>query len=149
MGKRGRAAALSVSSIVITVAITRNSSLCSSVISPIFAAGATDIGKIGHGTKIPQITLCRWCHTWKGFPAWRPWPVDDRDRHLRIFRAEEEPVIREFIITNYVIPGTLFTNNDFRRIAMEAFLTKHAESEKLPEFSCSNNFRKISNRGKV
>jgi hypothetical protein len=51
-------------------------------------------------------------HTWNEFPAWRPWPVDDHDRHLRIFTAEEETAIRKFIITNYVIPATLFTNDD-------------------------------------
>jgi hypothetical protein len=86
--------------------------------------------------------LYRWYHTWKEFPAWRPWPVDDRERTLRIFTAEEETVICEFIIANCVIPGPLFTNNDFRRITMEAFLTKYAESEQLPQFNCLNGFIK-------
>jgi hypothetical protein len=72
----------------------------------------------------------------------RSWPVDDRDRDLRIFTAEEETVIREFIIANYLILGTLFTNDDFRRIAMEVLLTKCAESEQLPQFNCSNGFIK-------
>jgi hypothetical protein len=34
---------------------------------PNIAAGATDIGKTGHETKIPQMTLCHWYHAWKEF----------------------------------------------------------------------------------
>jgi hypothetical protein len=102
----------------------------------------TDIGKIGHETKISQTTLYHWCHTWKEFPAWLPLPVDHRDCDLCIFTVEEEAAIREFIIADYVIPVTLFTNDDFRRIATEAFLTKCAESGQLPQFNCSNGFTK-------
>jgi hypothetical protein len=62
---------------------------------PDIEAGATDIGKIGHEIKIPQTTLYRWYHTWKEFLAWRPWRVDDRHHHLRIFTVDEETAIRE------------------------------------------------------
>jgi hypothetical protein len=50
--------------------------------------------------------------------------------------------IRELIIANYVIPETLSTTDYVRRIATEAFLTKYAEPEQLPQFNCSNGFAK-------
>jgi hypothetical protein len=88
------------------------------------------------------MTRYRRCHTWKEFPAWRPLPVDDRDCDLRIFTAEGEGAIREFIIADYVIPVTSFASDDFRRMAMDAFLTKDAEPEPLPRSNCSNGFIK-------
>jgi hypothetical protein len=45
------------------------------------------------------------------------------------FKIEEEIAIREFIIANYVIPGGLFTKKDLWRIAMQAFLAKHQDSD--------------------
>jgi hypothetical protein len=46
---------------------------------------------------------------------------------LRILTTEEEIAIREFLIANDVTPGSFFTNEDFRRIEMQAFLAKHHE----------------------
>jgi hypothetical protein len=104
--------------------------------------GATDLGKIGSETRISPTTLYLWYPTWKDRPQWRPWRVEETDRHLRIFTTEEEIAIREFITANYVTPGALFTNEDFPRIGMQAFLAKHQDSEDLPEFNCPNGFIK-------
>jgi hypothetical protein len=47
------------------------------------------------------------------------------------FTTQEGIAIREFIIANSVIPGAFFTNKDFPRIAMQAFLPKRQDSEGL------------------
>jgi hypothetical protein len=78
------------------------------------------MGKIGSEPRIPQTTLYRWYRTWKERSQWRPWGVEESDCHLRIFITDEEIAIREFLIANYVISGRLFTNEDFRWIAMRA-----------------------------
>jgi hypothetical protein len=105
--------------------------------------GATNMGSIGHETKIPQATLYRWHKNWQNDRDWRPWGrKTHEDPPRRIFSDEEETALREFIIANYVTPGTLFTDDDFRRIAMNAFLLKHKDSEKPPPFNCSKGFIK-------
>jgi hypothetical protein len=103
--------------------------------------GATDMGSIGHETKIPQTTLYRWHVMWRTDPGWRPWGRKTREADpRRIFSEGEETALREFIIANYVVPGALFTNADFQRIAIEAYLTKHRDSENPPPFNCSKGF---------
>jgi hypothetical protein len=42
---------------------------------PDIESGATDNGKIGSETKIPQTTLYHWYRSWKECPKWRPWRV--------------------------------------------------------------------------
>jgi hypothetical protein len=56
---------------------------------------------------------------------------------------------REFIVTKYVIPGALFTNEDFRRTVMQASLTKYADSEKPSSSIVPTGLSKTVNRGTV
>jgi hypothetical protein len=119
-------------------------------LEPLFACdfpdvddGATDMGAIGHQAKIPQTTLYRWHRNWRQDPEWRPWGRKVRDDPpRRIFSDEEEAALREFIIENYVVPGALFTNADFQRIAMDAYLMKYKDSDTPPPFNCSKGFIK-------
>jgi hypothetical protein len=98
------------------------------------------LGKIGHETQIPQSTLYRWHKTWRTDQSWRPWREQAHAEHQRIFTKEEEEAIREFIVTNYLIPARLFTNQEFREVAVDAFLTKYRDCGRVPEFNCSDGF---------
>ena len=57
-----------------------------------------------------------------------------------IFTIQEEDAIADFIRTNIIEPGQFFTDNDFRTIAITAFLEKYQDYEKIPSFNCSNGF---------
>jgi hypothetical protein len=48
----------------------------------------------------------------------------------------EGAIINEFIVTKYVIPRVLFTNADFRDLAIRAFLEKHSDID--PSMSLFN-----------
>jgi hypothetical protein len=39
---------------------------------PDLESGDTDMGMIGHETRIPQITFYRWHRMWKSCQDWRP-----------------------------------------------------------------------------
>jgi hypothetical protein len=107
---------------------------------PLLDAGLRNMGVIGHTTQIPQSTLYRWLGAWRADPLWRPWRSEAHSEHTRIFTDAEEKALGEFIIANYLIPGRLFTDAEFREIALQAFLTKHRESDHVPEFNCSDGF---------
>ena len=57
-----------------------------------------------------------------------------------IFTDEEEKAIVDFITNTYINQSRLFTNQDFREIAMNAFFEKHKNEEHLSEFSVSDHF---------
>jgi hypothetical protein len=99
-----------------------------------------DMGKVGHETQIPQSTLDRWYKAWRADHDWRPWRLQAHAEHECIFTNEEEQAIREFIVANYLIPGRLFTNAEFREVAMDAFLTKFRDRDQVPQFNCSDGF---------
>jgi hypothetical protein len=55
--------------------------------------------------------------------------------------TSEEEVIKEFIVTNYVIPGVLFTNEDFRDMVIGTVLEGHSGIETcVPFFNASVGF---------
>jgi hypothetical protein len=60
--------------------------------------------------------------------------------HHRIFTREEEEGITDHIITDYIATGEFFTDQEFRQVAMEAFLAKYNEADAIPPFNCSNGF---------
>lgn len=60
--------------------------------------------------------------------------------HHRIFTDEEEQSILEVINETYIKPGKLFTDAMFIEIVMSAFLEKHRNLEKPPDFNVSDHF---------
>jgi hypothetical protein len=98
------------------------------------------MGMIGHVTQIPQSTLYRWLGAWRAEPLWHPWRQEAHSEHMHIFTDAEEKALGELIVANYLIPGRLRTDAKFREIALQAFLTKHRESDHVPEFNCSDGF---------
>jgi hypothetical protein len=72
---------------------------------------------------------------------WVPWETI-RGQHLRIFTEEEETAMADYIRENFVRPGYLFSDSDFRLVAIQAYLEKHhaeTASEDL-NFLCSSTF---------
>jgi hypothetical protein len=91
-------------------------------------------------TEIPEMTLRRWHAIIGEDPDWRPWHTH-HGRHRRIFAPLEKISIVTFIRANFIDPGLIFTNSDFREIAVNAFLQSHAGSQKdPPPFQCSLGF---------
>ena len=88
---------------------------------------------------IPQSTLYRWRDTSKRDPEWRPWKTNKRNQH-RIFTDAEETSMCDFICRNFLEPGILFTNQDFKRIALDAWLEKYRDSDNDCRFEASDGF---------
>jgi hypothetical protein len=44
---------------------------------------------------------------------WRPWNYEARGVHQGIYSDEEEKRLKEFVVSNCVVPGIFFTNEDF------------------------------------
>jgi hypothetical protein len=82
--------------------------------------------------------------TWKSKctedPNWRPYIYELHGLHHRVFTKDEEQVLADYIILNYVLPGYLFTDATFRQIAIQAYLEKHQQDETPREFECSAGF---------
>ena len=88
---------------------------------------------------IPASTLYFWLGKWKTNAQWRPWASDKRLQH-RIFDDNEEAAISSYIIDNYIVPGILFTNEDFKALAAQAYREKFKDVEEMPDFHMSDGF---------
>ena len=88
---------------------------------------------------IPLPTLYRWRDKSRNTPDWRPWKSEKRNQH-RIFTDQEETAMCDFIVKNFLEPGILFTNQDFKRIAANAWLEKHRGSDTPRRFEASDGF---------
>jgi hypothetical protein len=90
--------------------------------------------------------IYEWHKKWIIDGDWRPRDDQNRRVHHQLFTPEEEAAIREFIVTNYVIPEVLFTNENFRNLAMRSFLEKQSGiyiSKCLPDSSCDMGLEAI------
>ena len=71
-------------------------------------------------------------------------PLENKcGQHHRIFSDSEEDAIIDYIITNILLQGILFTDEDFEDLIMQAFLEKHRndpEDEPIKPFSISKGF---------
>ena len=98
-----------------------------------------DCAYIAYEHKIPSSTV----RTWKSKIEKDP-DYDIRKGYKRnrrsIFTEEEEEALADYIRTNIIKPGQFFTDQDFRTIAMTAFLEKYQDAEETPQFNCSNGF---------
>jgi hypothetical protein len=70
---------------------------------------------------IPETDLWRWQDMIREDPDWRPWSTH-HDRHRPIFSPLEERSIVSFIRPNFIEPGLIFTDSDFRKTAINVFL---------------------------
>lgn len=89
---------------------------------------------------VPHETLAGWYKQWSKDNEWRPYNYECHGIKHRIFTKDEEKAISDFILTEYIQQGFLFTNFEFRRIAVDAFLMKYQDIEDIPEFNCSDGF---------
>ena len=84
----------------------------------------------GYGVTLP--TVYRWKKQFDRDPLWRPWRTR-RGNDRRIFTDTEEAAISEFITENWLVPGRIFTDQDFQRVAHDAYAMKYLQEEELPE----------------
>ena len=89
---------------------------------------------------VPERTLRRWRQLSKSDRDWRPYHTENRGSHHRIFTDAEENSITEFIVENYFQPGWVFHDEDFKFIAMQAYLEKHGDDAEFKNFQCSKGF---------
>jgi hypothetical protein len=72
-------------------------------------------------------------------PEWRPWRTY-HGRRRRIFTPLDETATVLFIKINFPDQRLIFTDDDFREIAIATFLQARAHSEEIPPFQCSPGF---------
>lgn len=97
-----------------------------------------ELMNISRESKIPYQTLNRWYSIFKEKPEWRPWNTK-RNKSRRIFNSDEEDIIVDFIKKNYLDQNKLFTNRDFKKIALQFHLDFHGFSPPS-KFNCSDGF---------
>jgi hypothetical protein len=94
-------------------------------------------GKVLPSAEIPSTTIYRWKRKWDKDPKWRPWNTLIHGVHRRKFTDDQEAQIKETIISQYIMPGVLFTEQTFRVVARQAWIDfGHDEAD----FKCSNKF---------
>ena len=101
-----------------------------------------DVQKISESTKFKIRTLYEWRDALKENPNFNPLEKKT-NQDKRIFTDEEEDAISDYIITEILSKGILFTDEDFEELIMEAFLEKHRndpEDAEIPRFQASKGF---------
>ena len=98
-----------------------------------------DVPKIAKKTNFKERTLYQWKEELRKNPDFSPLR-SQCGQHRRIFTDDEENSIAEYIITEYIKKGILFTDADFKELIMDAFLEKYKDSEEIPDFQASNGF---------
>lgn len=101
-----------------------------------------EIQKISQHTGFKVRTLYDWANALKKDPNFDPL-VTKCGQHLRIFTDEEEDAITDYIITNILLQGILFTDEDFEDLIMQAYFEKHRndpEDAPIKQFTVSKGF---------
>lgn len=98
-----------------------------------------DIPKIAQKTGFKATTLYEWRERLRKNPDYNPL-IKETNQNKRIFNDAEEDAIADFIFDTVFVTGSLFTNIDFKELAMDAFLEKHINDEKTPNFNVSDGF---------
>jgi hypothetical protein len=60
---------------------------------------------ITHAIGLSKSIMSGWRKNWLANPKWRQWDYSVHGLHHRIFTDDEEKNSKEFIISNYMIPG--------------------------------------------
>ena len=95
------------------------------------------IPSISRRTGIPKTTLYTWRKCYRKDPQWSPQNNNWGKGNL-IFSEEEENNLAAYV-SDIIDQGILFTNEDFREIAIEYYLSIRP-NEDFKMFSCSNGF---------
>jgi hypothetical protein len=74
---------------------------------------------------VPQRTVRGWHFHWTLDRDWSPWDTRKRRMAHLIFSLGEEFEIAQRIWEEISVPGTLFTDADFRAIAMEEYMARY------------------------
>ena len=101
-----------------------------------------DIKKISAQTNFKVRTLYEWRDSILKNPDFNPLNKHTNESR-RIFTEEEEDAISDYIISEILMQGILFTDEDFEQLIMDAFLEKHMndpEDSPLPQFQASKGF---------
>jgi hypothetical protein len=107
------------------------------------------IASVSARTNVPDST----CSLWRDrIEAAEGFPWDDHFGNRRLFEHEEEVAIAEYVRFNYIRPGFVMTDIDFKDIAYDAYMMKwHQLQMTLPQsdldkwvkdhpFTCSDGF---------
>ena len=107
-----------------------------------------DLAEVSNQTGIPYSTISRW-HQALGKNT-RFNPLDRKwGQHKRIFTDQEEDMIADYIVLNYIQPGIYFTDEDFKELALQAWQEKYLPiynsddpeiRKQFKEFHCSRGF---------
>ena len=107
---------------------------------PKYSDSLVNIWRLSAALGVPKATIYRWKDKWTKNPEWRPWKSDKRLQN-RTFSDSEEQCISDYIMKNYIEAGILFTNQDFKQIAIDAWLEKHKDKKHpVPQFEASDGF---------
>ena len=98
-----------------------------------------DCAYIAFERKIPSSTIRTWKSKIRHDPEYSI-SLGYKRKRRAIFTIEEEEAIADFIRTNIIGQGQIFTDQDFRILAFAAFWEKYMNYEKIPDFKCSNGF---------
>jgi hypothetical protein len=89
--------------------------------------------------EIPSTTIYRWKQKWNKNHKWRLWNTLMirliHGLHKRKFTDDQEAHIKETIISKYIMPGILFTEQAFRVVARQAWIDFGHDPD---QFKCSN-----------
>ena len=96
------------------------------------------IPSISKRTGIPATTLYTWRKCYRNNPTWSP-QNNYLGKKKRIFSDSEENELVSYI-TSIIEDGNLFTNEDFKEIAIEYYLSIHELDEDIKPFNCSKGF---------
>ena len=87
-----------------------------------------DIPKISSHTKFKISTLYEWANRLKDNPDYTPLK-QKYGENKRIFTIDEEDHISDYIISQIIMKGVIFTDQDFEELIMSAFLEKYRDIE--------------------
>ena len=98
------------------------------------------LSQLSREFSIPKRTVSNWYKQYQNDPNLRPYSTINRSLSHHLFTDKEERNITEFIKENFTKRGQLFTDTQFRELAMSAFLFKHRDEDQIPDFMVSDHF---------
>jgi hypothetical protein len=96
---------------------------------------------ISRASGIPESTLRSWRQHARDDLDWRPWHTQ-WGQGSRIFSDEKESEMANYIRANFLEPGLLFGDSDFKLLALQQWAAKVSDFKTMPErdFLCSACF---------
>ena len=121
----------------------RNRAICDAVFVEFPSIERGSFAQLSRRRGIAESTIRGWYKHWLSDANWRPYDGKPHGMHHRIFTDAQERAISCYIRDNDITPGYAFHDQDFRIIAMQAYLEIVRDYEKIRFFECSPHF--ISN----